>query len=44
MHSYLAALRRFSPEVRLFLITALLIGLTVFGGIYPTLLNLFLLY
>src|SRR5262249_43875959 len=40
---YLGALRLFSRDVRLYLLTAVLIGLTVFGGIYTVLLNLYLL-
>ncbi|HWQ15356.1 MAG TPA: MFS transporter, partial [Roseiflexaceae bacterium] len=39
---YLYALRRFSRDVRLYLITAALIGFTIFGGIYTVLLNLYL--
>ena len=42
MINYLNTLRLFSRDVRLYLITATLIGLTVFGGIYPALLNLYL--
>jgi len=41
--TYLQALRRFSRDVRLYLITAALFGFTVFGGIYPVLFNLYLL-
>src|SRR5262245_33314591 len=39
---YLHVLRRFSRDVRLYLITAALIGFTIFGGIYTVLLNLYL--
>jgi hypothetical protein len=41
--AYLHKLRLFSRDVRLVLITAALLGFTVFGGIYPVLLNLYLL-
>jgi MFS family permease len=41
--AYLDKLRLFSRDVRLVLITAALLGFTVFGGIYPVLLNLYLL-
>src|SRR3712207_5264374 len=41
--TYLGALRLFSRDVRLFLVTSLLIGFCVFGGIYAVLLNLYLL-
>ena len=40
---YLEKLRMFNRDVRLYLITSALIGFTVFGGIYPVLLNLYLL-
>lgn len=43
MTSYLNTLRLFSREARLYLVTAGLIGFTIFGGIYTTLLNLYLL-
>jgi MFS family permease len=39
---YLHVLRRFSRDVCLYLITAALIGFTIFGGIYTVLLNLYL--
>lgn len=42
MPTYWHILRLFSREARLYLVTAALIGLTVFGGIYPALLNLYL--
>ena len=42
MLNYLNTLRMFSRDARLYLVTAALIGLTVFGGIYPALLNLYL--
>jgi MFS family permease len=41
--NYLRALQLFSRNVRLYLITAALIGFTAFGGIYSVLLNLYLL-
>lgn len=41
--TYLSALRLFSRDARLYLITAALFGFTVFGGIYSVLLNLYLL-
>ena len=40
---YLEKLRMFNRDVRLYLTTAALIGFTVFAGIYPVLLNLYLL-
>ena len=40
---YLRMLRLFNRDTRLYLITAALFGLTVFGGITPVLLNLYLL-
>jgi len=40
---YLQTLRRFSRDVRLYLVSAALIGFTIFGGIYTVLLNLYLL-
>ena len=40
---YLEKLRLFNRNVHLYMITAVLIGFTVFGGIYPVLLNLYLL-
>lgn len=43
MTSYLNTLRLFSREARLYLVTAGLIGFTIFGGIYTALLNLYLL-
>ncbi len=41
--AYLDKLRLFTRDVRLFLITAAVLGFTVFGGITPVLLNLYLL-
>lgn len=41
--TYIAALRRFNLNVRLFLISTAIIGLTNFGGIFSTLFNLYLL-
>jgi MFS family permease len=41
--TYLQTLRRFNRDVRLYLVTATLIGFAAFGGIYPVLLNLYLL-
>ena len=41
--AYWRALRLFSRDVHFYLITAALIGFTVFGGIYAVLLNLYLL-
>jgi len=41
--AYLDKLGLFSRDVRLYLITAALLGFTVIGGIYPVLLNLYLL-
>jgi MFS family permease len=41
--AYLQKLRLFSRDVRLYLITAALFGFTVCQGIYPVLLNLYLL-
>ena len=41
--TYLHVLRDFSPDVRLYLITTMLIGLTVDGGVYTVLFNLYLL-
>lgn len=41
--SYARAWRQFSREARLYLITSALFGFCIFGGIYPTLLNLYLL-
>lgn len=41
--AYLSALRLFSRDVRLYLVTSALFGFSIFGGIYPTLLNLYLL-
>jgi MFS family permease len=41
--TYPHALRLFSRNVRLYLITAALIGFTFIGGVYPVLFNLFLL-
>lgn len=43
MTSYIKTLAMFSRDVRLYLVTAALIGFTVFGGIYAVLLNLYLL-
>lgn len=43
LSDYWSTLKFFSRDVRIFLITALLIGFTVFGGIYSLLLNLYLL-
>lgn len=43
MSNYWDTLKYFSRDVRIFLITAVLIGFTVFGGIYSLLLNLYLL-
>jgi MFS family permease len=43
LNTYLNALRRFNRDVHLFLIASALTGLTVFGGIYTVLLNLYLL-
>lgn len=43
MRAYLQTLRSFNREVYLYLITSAVFGLTVFGGIQPTLLNLYLL-
>ncbi|MFQ5794339.1 MAG: MFS transporter [Candidatus Bipolaricaulia bacterium] len=40
---YLHTLRLFSRDVRLYLITTVLLGFTIFGGIYSVLLNLYLL-
>ncbi|MDQ3248715.1 MAG: MFS transporter [Chloroflexota bacterium] len=42
MRDYWHRVRLFSRDVRLFLITAALIGFTVFGGIYTVLFNLYL--
>jgi MFS family permease len=41
--TYLAALRRFNLNVRLCLISTVIIGLTNFGGIFATILNLYFL-
>jgi MFS family permease len=41
--SYLEKLRLFNRDVRLYLITSAMVGFTVFGGITPVLLNLYLL-
>jgi MFS family permease len=41
--SYLHAVRGFSRDVRLYLVTAALMGFTAWGGIFSTLANLFLL-
>ena len=41
--NYLHALRKFNRDVRLYLATTVLIGLTVDGGIYSVLFNLYLL-
>jgi MFS family permease len=41
--NYLNALRRFSRDVRLYLLITSLIGFSVFGGIYSVLFNLYLL-
>jgi len=41
--AYVQKLRLFSRDVRLYLVTAALIGFTVYGGIYDVLLNLYLL-
>jgi MFS family permease len=41
--SYLQALRLFSRDVRLYMITFALFAFTIFGGIYTVLLNLYLL-
>jgi MFS family permease len=43
LSDYWDTLKYFSRDVRIFLITAVLIGFTVFGGIYSLLLNLYLL-
>ncbi len=40
---YLEAFRHFDRNTRLILLTSVLIGLTIFGGIYSVLLNLYLL-
>ncbi|MCL4504559.1 MAG: MFS transporter, partial [Chloroflexi bacterium] len=40
---YLRMLRLFNRDTRLYLVTSALFGLTVFGGIIPVLLNLYLL-
>ena len=40
---YLRMLRLFNRDARLYLVTAALFGFTVFGGVYPVLLNLYLL-
>jgi MFS family permease len=41
--AYWHALKAFNRNVRLYLITAVLMGLTIFGGIYGLLINLYLL-
>ena len=41
--TYLHVLRDFNRDVRLYLITTMLIGLTVDGGVYTVLFNLYLL-
>ena len=41
--TYLHILRGFNRDVRLYLITTMLIGLTVDGGVYTVLFNLYLL-
>lgn len=41
--TYIAVLRRFNLNVRLFLVGAAIIGLTNFGGIFAALFNLYLL-
>jgi hypothetical protein len=38
--TYLTALRRFNLNVRLFLISTAIIGLTTFGGFFATIFNL----
>jgi MFS family permease len=43
VEEYVRAVRSFSRDARLLLATAALFGFTVFGGITPTLLNLYLL-
>lgn len=43
MAHYLDALRRFSRDVRLYLVCTTLIGFTIFGGIYSVLFNIYLL-
>ena len=43
LHTYIQAVRLFNRYVRLFLVSATLFGFAVFGGIYPILLNLYLL-
>lgn len=43
MAAYLQAIRLFSRNVKLYLVSAALIGFSVFGGIYTVLLNLYLL-
>jgi MFS family permease len=40
---YLTTVRRFGRDIRLYLITSAILGFTQFGGIYPVLLNLYLL-
>lgn len=42
LRTYLQALRRFSRDVRLYLLTSALLGFTVFGGISTVLNNLYL--
>ena len=43
MQDYMRMLRLFNRDARLFLVTTALFGFTIFGGIYPVLLNLYLL-
>jgi MFS family permease len=43
MLAYWRAVRSFNRNVRLYLITTVLMGLTIFGGIYSLLVNLYLL-
>jgi MFS family permease len=43
LSTYWNTVKSFNRDVRIFLLTALIIGFTVFGGIYSLLLNLYLL-
>ena len=43
LHTYIQSVRLFNRDVRLFLVVATLFGFAIFGGIYPILLNLYLL-
>ena len=42
-HLYIQSVRLFNRDVRLFLVSSTLFGFAIFGGIYPILLNLYLL-